>query len=305
MNTFKKVLYSMTRPYVKKYLTGNLGKVVEDDEKLTCYVKRRKIKKKKYHYTIACFGIGDTQKKVAKAYDLNKPICYVIDGHKFQKQQVYIFGYNNCEVIIKNCDFGLNLHIHVNGKCTLENTNITTFSYLSITANELVIKKMNSEQITTVCSESSFCFGADNRIEIIDSSIECQKKNINVSFLATNELNIVNSKINGNKIECKTKIIEADEISSLMANDKINLQTDNLNSINIIAPTIVLNGKEISNEKKSAVLQKNTEPLAIKREKLISLLKKIKTQCEDINAEKVLKYEEQLSVQPVSNVLKK
>ena len=35
------------------------------------------------------------------------------------------------------------------------------------------------------------------------------------------------------------------------------------------------------------------------------LTKKVKTQCETINEEKVLEYEEQLSVQPVSKVLKK
>ena len=65
MNIFKKALYNIARPYAMKYLTGNLGKVVEDDEKITCYVKR--IKVKDYHYTIACFGIGENQEKFAKA----------------------------------------------------------------------------------------------------------------------------------------------------------------------------------------------------------------------------------------------
>lgn len=305
MNTFKKILYNMTRPYVKKYLTGNLGKVIEDDEKLTCYVKRSKINKKNYQYNIACFGIGDTQKKVAKAYNLNKSICYIIDGHKFKKEQVYIFGYNNCEVIIKNCDFGLNLHIHVDGKCTLDNTNITAFPYLSIEANELVIKNMDSEQINAISSKSNFYFGANNKIEIIDSNIGCQKKNINVSFIATNELNIVNSKIVGNEVECKSKTINADERSSLIAGNKVNLQTDNFNSININTPTIVLNGEIILNEKKSDALQKITEPLTLKRLELVNLLRKIKIQCEKINAEKASEYEEQLSVLPISKVLKK
>ena len=305
MNTFKKALYNITRPSAMKYLTGNLGKVVEDDEKITCYVKRSKVKKKDYHYTIACFGIGENQEKVAKAYNLNKPICYVIDGLKFKKHQVYIFGYNNCEVIIKNCDFGLGLHIHVNDKCTLDNTNITTFSYLSIGANELVIKNVDSKQINAISSESNIYFGADNRIEVIDSNIGCQNENINVSFLATNELNIVNSKIIGKEVECKSSTINADEKSSLTATDKVNLQADNFNSININAPTIVLNGDETSNEKKSVVLKKITEPLSLKRLELVNLLKKVKTQCENINEEKVLEYEEQINVQPVSKVLKK
>ena len=106
-------------------------------------------------------------------------------------------------------------------------------------------------------------------------------------------------------MECKSNTINADEKSSLTATDKVNLQTDNFNSININAPTIVLNGEETSNEKKSVVLKKITEPLSLKRLELVNLLKKIKTQCENINEKKVLEYEEQLSVQPVSKVLKK
>lgn len=302
---FKKALYNVTRPYAIKYLTGHLGKVVEDDEKITCYVKRSKIKKKEYHYTIACFGIGDAQKKVAKAFNLNKPICYVIDSIDLKKHKVYIFGYNNCEVIIKDCNFGLNLCVHVNGKCTLDNTNITTFSYLSIGANDLVIKNMDSDQIRVISSESNIGFGADNKIDVINSNIGSQKKDINVSFIATNELNIVNSNIVGKEVECKSSTINADEKSSLTAADKVNLETDNFNSININAPTIVLNGEETANEKKSVVLQKITEPLALKRLELVNLLKKVKTQCENINTEKVLEYEEQLSVQPISKVLKK
>ena len=305
MNTFKKVLYNITRPYARKYLTGNLGKVFEDDEKITCYVKKSKIKKKYYSYTIACFGIRKDEKKIAKAFKLNKPICYVIDGIALKKHKVNIFGYNNCEVIIKNCNFGLDLCVDVNGKCTVDNTNITTFSYLSIGANDLIIKNMDSDQIRVISSESNICFGADNRIDVIDSNIGSQKKDIKVSFIATNELNVANSKIVGREVECKSSTINADKQSSLIATDKVNLQTDNFNSININAPIIVLNGEEILNEKKSVVFKKITDPLAIKRLELVKLLKKVKTQFENINAEKVLEYQEELNIQPISKVLKK
>ena len=62
---------------------------------------------------------------------------------------------------------------------------------------------------------------------------------------------------------------------------------------------------ELSNEKKSVVFKKITEPLALKRLELVNLLKKVKTQCENINSEKVLEYQEELNVQQVSKVLKK
>jgi len=305
MNKFKKILYNITRPYAKKYLTGHLGKVVEDDEKITCYVKRSKVKKKDYHYTIACLGIGKNREKVAKVYKMNKPICYVIDGLKFKKHQVYIFGYNNCEVIIKNCDFGLNVHIHVNGKCTLDNTNITTFSYLTIGANDLVIKNMDSEHLRVTSYESNIYFGADNRVDIIDSNFCNQSRTINLSFLATNELNIINSNIRGSQVECQSKTINADKKSSLIGKDKVILKSDDFNAINIKAPIIVLNGEEIENKNKSIILKKVTDSLTLKRLELVNLLKKFRNECKKINSDKVLEYQEELDAHPISKVLKR
>lgn len=63
MTTFKKIIYQITRIYAKNYLTNNLGKVVEDDEKITCYVKKSKIKNKNQERNIICSGIGEMKKK--------------------------------------------------------------------------------------------------------------------------------------------------------------------------------------------------------------------------------------------------
>ena len=307
MNKFKKILYDVTRPYAKNYLTGNLGHVVEDDEKLTCYVKRSKVKKKDYNYTIACFGIGENEdrKKIAKAFKFDKPICYVIDGLEFKKHKVYIFGYNDCEVIIKNCSFGLDLCVHVNGKCTLDNTYINTFSFLSISANELTIKNMSSDQINVIGSKLHIGFGANDKIDVIDSNIGNKKKNTKVSFIATNGLNIANSSITGKEVECESSIINVDENSSLTASDKVALKTSDFNPIIINAPIITLNGEELANEKGTIVFRKITDSLELKRLELVNLLRKVKNECEKINSEKVSEYQEELNVQPISKTLKR
>ena len=305
MNIFKKVPYNITRPYVKKYLTNNLGKVIEDDKKITCYVKKRNLKKENRHYTIACFDIGEDKEKLAKAFKLNKPICYVIDGIDFKKHKTFIFGYNNCEVIIKNCNFGLDVDIHINGKCTIDNTNITTFSNLSIDADNLIIKNIDNNQIKAISSKSNIVFSADNKIDVINSTIGSQKENINVSFLASNMLNIVNSNIVGKQIKCESSAITIDEKSSLTAIDKVNLQTDDFNFINIDAPTIVLNGEQIFNKSKSTVLKKTTDPLSLKRLELVNIFKQIKVQCESINSKNIFEYQEELDIQPIIKILKK
>lgn len=291
MNKLKRVIYNIARLSAKKYLTGNLGKVIEDEEKITCYVKRNKIKKKNFAYTIHCCGIGKKQKNMAKEYKLDKPICYVFDNIELN-HRAYIFGYNNCEVIIKNCNFGLGLYISINGKCTLDSTNIATFSYLTIGANELVIKNMDSDKIKVIGSELSFIMVGDNRIDIINSNIG--DKNTNISLLSTNELNIVNSSITGKNVECRSEAINVDKKSSLIATDKVNLKTGDFKPINIKAPTIIFNSNLIETEKESIVLKQVTKPLEVKRLKLVNLLKEIKSECE-----------EKLSIQPISKVLKK
>lgn len=305
MNIFENVLYNITRTYIKKYLTNNLGKVIEDDKKITCYVKKNNVKKGKYNYTIACFGIRKEKEKFAKVFKLNKPICYVIDGIDLKKHKTFIFGYNNCDIIIKNCNFGLDVSINTDGKCTIDNTNITTFSYLLISANNLIIKNMDSNQIKSISPKSNIVFSSSNKIDVIDSTIGSQKEDINISFLTSNMLNVVNSNIVGKQIECKSSAIIIDEKSSLAAIDKVDLQTDDFNSMNIDAPTIILNGNKISNKNKSIVLKKVTDPLSLKRLELVNILKQIRAQCESINSKKILEYQEELAIQPVSKNLKK
>ena len=52
MDNFKGKFYDIFRNYLKKHFTGNLGTVVEEEDKLICYVKQGKWKKEKYNYNI-------------------------------------------------------------------------------------------------------------------------------------------------------------------------------------------------------------------------------------------------------------
>ena len=308
MNRIKKALYDLARNDAKKYLTNSLGIVVEEDDRLICYVEKSRVKKKNYRYTIACLGIGKEKyrKEMAKKFQLDKPICYVIDGLELKRNNVYIFGYDDCEVIIKNCNFELNyfIHIHVNGKCTLDNTDIKPFSHLSINANELIIKNIRDNQIEILDSKSNIGFGA-NRIDVIDSNIGSKKKNIKVSFLATNGLNITNSNISGKEVECEAYIINIDEKSSLTAANKVSLKTNDFDPITINAPIIALNGDEMINKKGKAVLKKITNSIDLKRIELINLLRKAKEECELLNFENASQYKEGLDTYPISRILKR
>lgn len=300
-----KKLFNLNRKLIKIKITNNLGKIVETDDKIICYVKKYKCKKERFNYTIACHGIRKKDKDLVKKYNLNKPICYVIDGLKFEDDKVNIWGYNNCEVIIKNCHFGFGLNMHINGKCTLENTYIRDFSYLSLSATDLIVKNMDiSNQLKYSDLNLRIILAADNKLEINNSSIGKTKEKTNVTLLAPKQIEIYNSKIAGDVVECESPKIIAGKKSSIEAKDKVDLQVKDFYEINIISPIINYNDKTIDNNK-PITLKKVTNELDLKQIELIELLKEIKKEIEINNQKDIEEYTTNLEKQPIIKRLKK
>lgn len=306
MNNIKQKLYTIIRNQLKRKLTNHLGKVVEEEDKLICYVNKRNCKKNKFEYIIKCKGIEKSNQELAKLYKLDKPICYIIDGLQLTKHSMLIFGYDDCEVIIRNCQFGFDLNIHVNNKCTIENTNIQALSsYLSIGATNLIINNMNIHNELSISSPLHIIFGSAESIEINDSNIGKENENTRVSIISNQALTIKNSKISGDTVKFAAKKIIADRNSALIASKKVDLIAEDFNQISITSNNIIFNGKKISNDKKTVILKKVTDPLKIKQLELINLLKKVKFECEKTNAEESTKYQEKLAQKPIRKILKK
>ena len=305
MNIISKTFYNITRNYAKRFLTGNLGKVVEDEEKLTCYVKKNKIRSRNYCYTIACFGITRNLKKFYEIYKLNKSICYIIDDIDFRNHKVNIFGYGGCEIIIKDCNFEYGSFIHVDGKCTVEDTTITECNSLLIESKNLIIKNMDIEnQFSLANSDLKIKISATDNLEIINSNIGKENNRTEVGLYANN-IKIIDSKISGDYIKCNSKNINVDNSSTLISDNKVELKTDNFNSINIKSPLVLLNDEKISNEKDSIKIEKVTNPLLLNRIELIKILKFIKEKCECINVKETQKYQEYLNNKSINKILRK
>ena len=137
-------IFNILRHYVKSYVTGNLGKVVEKDDYLVCYVKKGKIKNHKFHNYITCPGIKEKDKELAKVYNLYKKVYYIFEDLEFNNNDITIFGYGeNSEIIIKNCKFNYGLSIKTLGNCTVDNCFIASFCNLNLHAKNLILKNMN------------------------------------------------------------------------------------------------------------------------------------------------------------------
>lgn len=302
MGILKKQIYNLARSSAKRILTNNLGKVIEEDDKLICYVYRSRIQKVDNYYRIFCLGTKHNE-ELANAYDLNKPIYYIIDGERFSSE-VFILGCDDCNVEIKNCVFNWGCDISINGNCTLKRTKIRDFSYLNIWATNLKLISMYLDEIPYYNPNFRLNLGADEKIDFISTTIGPKNKKLNISLNAK-EANIVNSEIGGFKVDCETQKINMDDDSKFIASDSINIKSDDLKKLTLESPKVIYNGVRITNYKKILTLEKITDPLKIKRMELINVLKQLKSKCDEEKLDQLNKCEGCLNKTSLTRLLKK
>lgn len=305
MKKVKKMIYNIARNTLKNRLTNNLGTVVETEDQIICYVKKNKIpKKNSFTWDIPCFGISKEHINLLKKYNLNKKICYIFSDITFDKNRINIFGYDNCDIILKNCDFKWGLFIHVNGDCVIDDCDIVAFDRLSIGADNLTIKNIELCDNVYGCYGFNIVFGADKKINLVNCNFGNNKKRTNITLCSRNEIEIENSTMYGETIK-----IQSDEIylndSKIDSSKRVVIESskDNIDTIN--SPMVIYNGVEITNNNKPINLDRKSLNLHFKRLKLLETLKNIKNNCEEINNRKLSTYKDKLNDKPVSKILKK
>lgn len=305
MKKVKRMIYNIARNSLKSRITNNLGTVIETEDQLICYVKKNKIpKKNSFTWDIPCFGIGKEHEELLKKYNLNKKICYVFSDITFNKNRINIFGYDNCEVILKNCDFKWGLFIHVNGDCVIDNCNIVAFDRLSIGADNLTIKNIDLSDNMYGCYGFNIVFGADKKINLVNCNFGNNKKRTNITLCSREEIDIENSTMYGETIK-----IQSDEISlnnsRIDSSKKVVIDSKKNNPVDIASPIVIYNGVELTNRNKQINIDNNSLTTYFKRLELIETLKKIRNKCEEINNRKLTIYKDKLNSNSVNKVLKK
>lgn len=219
----KENIFIRVREYMKKYLTGNLGEVIEYEDKLICYIDKKTASKK----TINCSGIKIEQKELVASYNLNKPIIYVFESLNFY-QPVNIFA-DNCDVYIRDCVFDNNhTYIRVDGNCFIEGTDFKPHKSLFISAQKLKFRDLYFNDKDLYTPNLDIYLGAVNELNI-DNCTFIKEKNGTFNITG-NEITLKNAIINhlDLNIECENIIYEG--------NNTVNGETQSnpLNKIKII-----------------------------------------------------------------------
>lgn len=296
----------------KRKVTGNLGEIIETEDKIFVYVDKKKIVKNKL-FGIICSGIKDKDKEKARKYNLDKPICYIFKNLEISTP-ITLYGENECEIIIENCNFNIDkFYLNTNGKCSIVDTIIEQSGReysptISINAGELLLKN------TIIQNDSNIKFNdiniyADKKIEINNSSIDG-----NDSFITTctGKLEIYKSKIKSLVIKIATNSLLSTRKSCLEASSCVSIISKTFNEISISSPKIVSNNSTFENLTTPVILKREskekTQERAEKKQKRLELLRylnNLKDTALDNIQNARLKVTQELSIKPITKVLSK
>lgn len=318
-NLRKKVglkIYNIARQDHLERVVGKLGRIVEEDDKITIYATQKLVEKngKKAFYELRCYGMStdyEESRKVVEKYKLNKPVYFVFDGIVFDGFVQLSSHFSN--VIFKNCTFNNGLQVFHGANVTLENNKYINWTdvygcgepFLYGIFDELTI--INDEFVNSydlkqyVKTKFGINVSAD-KVNIISSNV-CAESQGQININAK-EIFLVNSTIAGPEVYLDSESIKSSD--TILKSDN-GIMIDNKNSDftgDVQAPTVIYNGVDLNASKEVVSVNEDDVNLKRARYELFQKLRNLRDYCKQINEEKTHVIQEQLKSRPISRVLK-
>ena len=284
--SLKEKLVEIIRDYIKKKITGNLGFVVEEDDKLICYVKKEKCEIEISHsgykiYHVRCKDNSQEYIDLIEKYNLDKKIVYVLDGLDFNRNEILeIDGDKDCRIEIKNCKFEYKFKIITQGDCRLKNIVIGPIAGPSfyIGAENIIMDNITIRPLDLfdVFAFDGFTFrlNASNLIRLNNFNVEeniLGKTNLEVD---TYFINMSNSNLRVEDITLNSKIIQSNN-SLIDASGVTTLNVKEFNELAIKTLVISYNDKILIGGRELVCLKPIDEDLSNNRQALLLQLKEI------------------------------
>lgn len=291
MNILKNIIY--------KNITGNLGTIIEEEDKIICYIDKTKLAKdesilKFLELNINCKGIGEYDKKMIDLFKINKPITYVFKG--INLHCLYINGHIDTNIIIEDCNF-YGLTIGTSGDCILDNVDIKGHFGISSFVQKLDIK---NAIINYSLDLNRIKLYVKDELNIIDSRIGKKNNFLDVKVINNGDINIHNSFIGFRKVNIESNNIKANKKSILCGTDEIDINSTQFYLPRVITPLMEINNEQIEVPKGEFQVKTPTSSIEIERHKLIMQLKNLKKQCEQSISNDTKTYKQELCNQSLS-----
>ena len=235
------ILKNYKRKLALRSITGNMGRVVEDEDEIICYVRQKKLKKD----CIILKGCRNfNNENITRKYGIDKPIHYIFDGLECSSD---IYSYDGIKLDFRNCYFKYCSYISLVGDCEFENCTFASSLFYDIYADDITIK---SSSISVLAGYNRFHVAAIYKLSLIDvDGIGGHfSKNRSVYFSSGKEILFKDT-----NIDCLDISIAAEKLvsinSNLRARRTANIESNEISGLVVDSPNIICNDINVSSGK--------------------------------------------------------
>lgn len=310
-------IYHELRKFYLKDTICNIGQIIENEDKIICYVNQKSIDKYKDNkpiYKLILHGMEQLPEHLRKNYNLNKPVYYIFDGLEFNTGLE--IGSLASKTIFRNCTFTKNIGILWGNEINFENNkyndNCCFYYYGECFLTATAVKKINFINDNFVNSYKLKQYG-NARFGMKINAEEVNFINTKTDVVAPATINIKaektkieNSTIKADEIYLDSQSINSKESSIISPNGVIIENADWDFKGHIQSSIVFYNGTDLANNIKDIhEISKEEINLKESRKKLIAKLRNLSNYCQQINDNKIRSIKDNLNHQPISKTLKK
>ena len=313
-----KIYNKIRQIYLKKSIC-NIGKIVEEEDKIICYVDQKYIdryKGNKPFYKLRLNGMNQVTegiKENVEKFRLNKPVYYVFDGIQFNTGLEITSMWS--DVIFKNCTFDKNIGIIWGDEITFENNkytdycNVYFYGKCFLTAHG--VKKLTFINDNFVNSYDLKKYGdAHFGMQIDAKEVEFINTKVDAEYPATINIKAEKTRIEKSEFKANEIYVDSQSIdfadSSLVAQNGVMIENINCDfSGNVQAPIIFYNGTDLANTtSETQIVNEDEATLKEARKKLIKKLGNLSNYCQQLNDNRLQCIKDKFNDQAIVKILK-
>ena len=290
------------RIYLKDSIC-NIGKIVEEEDRIICYVDQKslesfdKCKGKRYFYELKLNGVNqvtDGIKEITENFNLNKPVYYIFDGIKFDMKVRISSMWAN--IIFKNCTFNRDIIITMGDKITFENNKYEVDMPIYYSCNGF----FTANYVNKITFINENFKNTSDDVDITNFGMEIEAKTIEFNNTkvdtSTGTINIKAEKtvIQNSTFSVKDAYIDSQSIESIgcLIKTKKGLIIENKHCDfdgNVESPTAFYNGVDMAQNNKTDIYAINEEKAKLKetRQKFVEELHNLSDYFQQLNDNKI------------------
>lgn len=313
-----KIYETARQAYLKKWIP-NIGKIVEEEDKIICYVDQKAIDRYKCNkaiYELRLNGMNQVTegiKETVENFRLNKPVFYIFDGIEFSTGVKITSHWSN--VIFRNCIFNKNIGIIWGDEITFENNkyidhcDVYFYGKCFLTAN--IVKKLTFINDNFVNGYDLKKYGdAHFGMRIDANEVEFINTKVDAEYPATINIKAERTRIEKSELKANEVYVDSQSIyfadSSVIAQNGVMFENANCDfSGNIQAPIVFYNGTDLANNtRKTHSINEEESTLKEARKNLIKKLRNLCNYCQQLNDNKIQDIKDKFNDQTVVKILK-